>query len=138
MKAGHLGAAKERFCKLTHAIRKRLSKCAQTLHGAFAQDGRDRRGNPKKPRRPRMIEICTWTCMVTCVAIERGWDGYEPITIENGFDLRSATGQRDAWQYMERVDPDVAVCEFPCTPWSRLQWMNYATPEKKIELAALQ
>ena len=87
---------------------------------------------PKEPaprrehRRPgpyRVLEVCTWTCMVTMVAMGMGWEGLEPITLPR-WNLFKSSDIRAASEYLCRSDPDLVVCAWPCSPWSQLQRIN--------------
>ena len=66
-----------------------------------------------------------------------GWEAWQPVTLESGFDLTTAAGQNSAWNYIERIQPDAMVIQFPCSPWSRLQQMN-TTPSQQQRLAEEQ
>ncbi|MED5528102.1 MAG: hypothetical protein VYC81_05540, partial [Actinomycetota bacterium] len=139
-KTSYVTEARDTFKRLAHGVRKKLSKCAEVLHGAFFEDARSLRSKvQRRPlRRPRILEICTWTCMLTSVAVERGWSGFSPISLETGYDLTTTRGRTDAWGYLNRVDPDLVVCAFPCTPWSRLQHMNKRTEQQRARLEQMQ
>ena len=81
----------------------------------------------RKPGPWRLVEIFTWTCMISMLAADRGWDAFEPITLPQ-WDLRRAADRAQASEYLERVDPDLLVVQTPCTPWSVLQQTNQRTP----------
>ena len=49
------------------------------------------------------------------------WTPGPPISIEVGFDLRSAAGRDRARQGVARFGPDLLIMAFPCSPWSSLQ-----------------
>jgi hypothetical protein len=79
---------------------------------------------PRKPGPWRVVEIFTWTAMITMVAgTMMNWDAYEPITLPN-WDLMVKQVRDDAMRYIERVDIDLAVIAWPCTPWSIMQNLN--------------
>ena len=81
----------------------------------------------------KLIEIYTWSCMVTRVAYARGWETFEPVTLP-GWDIRSPEVQRQAFAYLEKIDPDVIVVAWPCGPWSPLQRLNVKTPQQRRAL----
>ena len=55
------------------------------------------------------MEICTWTMMVTMIAMQRGWETWQPITVESGYDLTSDKGIAMAKMNIEKASPDVIV-----------------------------
>lgn len=61
-------------------------------------------------------------------AYQRGWDAYEPITLESGWDLTQKQVQDEAFRYLERIDPDLIMVAWPCAPWSIMQNANMKTP----------
>ena len=67
---------------------------------------------------PSMMEICTATERVTKEAVQRGWSGLPPISIEYGFDLKTSSGVQKAWKHLYKRKPDVVVLAWPCDPWS--------------------
>ena len=82
----------------------------------------------KKRRRLSIMEICTWTMMVTMIAMQRGWDTWQPITIESGYGLTSDKGIAMAKLDIEKANPDVIVFAWVCTPWTLMQNMNNKVP----------
>ena len=88
----------------------------------------------RKPGPFRVLELCTWTAMVTMMAISMGWQGLEPITLPR-WDLFKASGRREAEAYLRRSDPDLVVCAWPCSPWSQMQRTNRRTPRQRSKLA---
>ena len=84
--------------------------------------------NRRLPGPWRMVEIFTWTCMMTQCAYQRGWDTYEPVTLESGWDLTNKQVQDEAFRYLERIDPDFIMIAWPCAPWSIMQNANMRTP----------
>ena len=78
----------------------------------------------KKRRRLSTMEICTWTMMVTMIAMQKGWDTWQPITIEPGYDPTTDKGNAMAKMEIEKAKPDVIVFAWGCTPWTLMQNMN--------------
>ena len=81
----------------------------------------------------RLLEIFTWTCMVTLVAHRMGWDTFEPVTLP-GWDLNRPEVRTQAREYLREVDPDFVVLAPPCGPWSQIQLINQRTPSQVLEL----
>ena len=83
----------------------------------------------------RVMEIFTWTCMISIVAAVHGWIASEPMTLPR-FDLADYSVQRDVWQRIEKFDPDLIVTAWPCHPWSQLQQCSKGKPwhERELEL----
>ena len=73
----------------------------------------------------RILEIFTWTCMVTMTADKLGWEAFEPIT-EPGWNL--SEDRAKARTNLQEVDPDFVVLAPPCSPWSHMQLINQRTP----------
>ena len=91
---------------------------------------------PGPPRKLRVLEIFTWSCMLSMVAVTRGvWDAYEPVTLESGWNLEYRGVQDRAMDYLREVDPDLLVVAWPCSPWSVMQNANQRTPTQKRALA---
>lgn len=91
---------------------------------------------PRPLKRPsgklKVLEIFTWTCMLSMVAYSRGnWEFYEPISLESGWDLEIPQCQEKAMAYLEEVDPDLLMIAWPCAPWSILQNANQRTPTQR-------
>ena len=58
---------------------------------------------PRKPGPWRVVEIFTWTAMITIVAGTMiNWDAYEPITLPN-WDLMNKQVRDDAVRYIELI-----------------------------------
>ena len=93
---------------------------------------------PRTPRtsRFRILEVFTWSCMVSLTAAKMGWEFLEPVTLESGWDLSSGVMQDKAMQYMKEVSPDLLVVAWPCGPWSPLQQLNVKTETQKQALRA--
>ena len=90
----------------------------------------------KVRRRYSIMEICTWTMMVTIVAASRGWETWQPITIESGYDLTTDAGVARAKNDINKACPDVIVFAWVCTPWTIMQNMNIRVPGHAQRLAA--
>jgi hypothetical protein len=88
----------------------------------------------RKPGPWRVLEIFTWTAMITMVAGSlSNWDAYEPVTLPR-WDLLRKKDQDDAMRYIEERDIDFVVIAWPCTPWSIMQNLN----QKPHQLRALK
>ena len=86
-------------------------------------------GNSKRKPGPwRVLEVCTWLCMVMSKAFDMGWDAHQPIALPD-FDLLKPAGRGLAREYLQEVDPDLLILSFPCTEWSPLQ---YADPDQAV------
>ena len=75
----------------------------------------------------KILEVFTWSCMMSQVAVTRGWQALEPVTIESGWDLRIPEVQEQAMQYIKETEPDFIVLAWPCGPWSQIQNINQRT-----------
>lgn len=82
----------------------------------------------KKSRKFSVLELFTWTCMISIVAGEQGWTAYEPITLPR-WDIKDSAQREEALLYLDRVQPDLRVVAWPCTVWSILQGINYPTAQ---------
>ena len=123
--------------KMAHGTRRRIAKVMSGLAETFKADPVEPSPPRRAWRRPRLLEICTWTCMVTASACARGWEAWQPITLECGFDLCTKKGQDEADRCIDKVDPDAIVMAFPCTAWSVLnENLNQNTEKQREQLAA--
>ena len=82
----------------------------------------------------KILEVFTWSCMMSRVAHTRGWQALEPITIEADWDLRIPATQEKAMKYIYEAQPDFIVLAWPCGPWSQLQNINQKTEVQKRAL----
>ena len=80
------------------------------------------------------MEICTWTMLITTLAIAAGWIGWQPVTIESTFDLTTSKGVLTAKKDVEKANPDVIVFAWPCSPWSQMQNLNNNVPGHKDKI----
>ena len=75
--------------------RKMLIKNAKSPTEAY-KDGINERANVPQPtwhvdkmktkkRKYSIMEICSWSMLITTLAIAAGWSGWQPITIESGY-----------------------------------------------------
>ena len=96
--------------------RKKLLTNVKEALEAFEEGARDRPApqptwhvdnSLKKRRKLSIMEICTWTMMVSMVAAARGWETWQPITIESGYDLTTDHGINMAKHDIEKANPDV-------------------------------
>ena len=82
----------------------------------------------------RVLELFTWTCMISLCAVHRGnWEMMEPISLPN-WDLFRADDREAAIQYLRKADPDLLVVAWPCGPWSVLQGLGNKTPQQLHQL----
>ena len=84
-------------------------------------------------RRWRILELFTWTCMISQVAYSQGWEFLEPITLP-GWDLTRPADVAAAKAYLKQAAPDFLVVAWPCSPWSSLQNLNMKTPTQRRAL----
>ena len=94
---------------------------------------------PRPPKRPsgkfKVLEIFTWSCMLSMVAVSRGnWEAFEPISLESGWNLESPQCQERAMEHLQEVSPDLLMLAWPCSPWSILQNANQRTPTQRRQL----
>ena len=83
----------------------------------------------------RVLEIFTWTCMISMCAVQRGnWEMLEPVTLPN-WNLLEPDDRAEALAYLHRADPDLLVIAWPCTYWSILQELGRKTGEQLQQLA---
>ena len=82
----------------------------------------------------KVVEVFTWTCMISLCAAERSnWSMMEPVTLP-GWNLLEEADRREALAYLAREDPDLLVLAWPCTFWSVLQEMGTKTEEQRRRL----
>ena len=124
---------------LAQGAKKRLVRAATAVQEAFASETqREPKGEkqtPKRKRRPgplRLLEICTWTAMVSQVARSRGWQVGEPVNLESGFNPFTVGGQRRCNDYLRSFQQDAVVFAFPCTTWSVMHQLNQRTPQHTL------
>ena len=91
---------------------------------------------PGSKQRFRILEIFTWSCMVSLTAARMGWEFLEPITLESGWDLTCRETQDRAMNYLKEVSPDLLVVAWPGSPWSPLQQLNVKTETQRRALRA--
>ena len=96
---------------------------------------RSRDGPQAAPRKWKILEVFTWTCLISHIAASAGkWEFLEPITIEAKWDLRDAQTRQRAFDYLKKVEPDLLVVAWPCGPWSVMQQVNQRTPQQVASL----
>eukprot|EP00974_Lingulodinium_polyedra_P093741 9083173-Lingulodinium_polyedra.AAC.1 len=61
------------------------------------------------------MEIFTWTCAMSTVAMQQGWLTAPPISLETGSDLPTPGARRRAWAAYQSFRPDLVVMASPCT-----------------------
>ena len=119
--------------------RRRLLAAAKMI-GDSAKNEVDERFPPKpKVPRPRLrpwkiLEIFTWSCMLSQVASSMGWTFLEPITLDSGWNLFEREVEDCAMAYLEEAQPDLVVLAWPCHPWSPLQNLNQKTETQRRAL----
>ena len=126
---------------LTKGQRRRLLNAAQQIADTAALEVTSRSATmtrtPKAtPRsRWRILELFTWSCMLSMTATERGcWEAWEPISLESGWDVSTMAGQDKAMCYIQEVEPDLLMIAWPCGPWSPLQNISVRTEAQKLTL----
>ena len=112
-----------------------VQKVAESAQEEVRAQRQSRSKIPKRLPGPwRIIEVFTWSCMLSQCAFHHGWEAFEPITIEAGWNLSRAADQDRAMKYLESADPDVLMLAWPCGPWSILQNANQRTPTQRRAL----
>ena len=81
----------------------------------------------RRPAPLRVVEVCTWTCMISTVAASLAWEVLEPITLPK-YDLLTRKGREAARKALIAADPDFIAMAPPCTEWSQMQSVNQRTP----------
>lgn len=117
---------------------RKIAEAANDEVEAKKQQRQSRKLKLVRPLGPllRVIEVFTWSCMLSMLAVDRGgWEAYEPITLDSGWDVRVPGIQDAAMRYLERIDPDLVVVAWPCGPWSIVQNANQRTPLQRRALA---
>ena len=126
---------------LTKGQRRRLLAASKEIGEVASAEAEGRKPRVRQSLRPkgalRLIEIFTWSCMVTQVAFSRGFETYEPLTLPN-WDLSQESVQKEAMNYLKEIDPDAIVVAWPCSPWSPLQHLNMRTPQQRRALRRKQ
>eukprot|EP00435_Cladocopium_sp_Y103_P055915 s2552_g18.t1 len=85
----------------------------------------------------KILEVFTWTCLLSRLADSWGWQFCEPITLPN-WDLSKQSDIAAALDYVDRCNPDLLVVAWPCTKWSPMQNMNIKTEAQRRALEAAQ
>ena len=99
----------------------------------------------KTPRIPRMmrnvgfkiLELFTWSCLLSRMAYTGGWQFCEPVTLPH-WDITNPNDFQMALEYVNREDPDLVVIAWPCTKWSPYQRLNARTSVQKEALEELR
>ena len=128
--------------QLNKGQRRRLLAATKQIAEATTREDEDDRHRSyvvkKVPRSMpimwKILEVFTWSCMMSRVAHTRGWQALEPITIESGWDLRIPAVQEQAMQYIHETQPDFVVLAWPCGPWSQMQNINQKTETQRQAL----
>ena len=117
---------------LTKGQKRRLLSATKHVSEAVEVECDRRRKEKEVPRfRPlktglKIMEIFTWSCMLSRFAYGLGWEYLEPVTLP-GWDLTNPRTQMEAHQYIDSQDPDFVMLAWPCGPWSLLQNLNGKT-----------
>ena len=86
----------------------------------------------------KLLEIFTWTMMMTTTAATLGWEVMEPVTLESGWDVSRPRDQRRCLDYIDRERPDLVVVAWPCTYFSAMQNLSLKKPGYPEYLAVKQ
>jgi len=84
--------------------------------------------NATRMRPLKLLEIFTWTMMMTVTASNVGWDVLEPVTLESGWNLLLRADRRRCLDYIDRERPDLVVVAWPCTYFSTMQNLHLKKP----------
>ena len=128
MMAGSAGDTEQ----LTKGQKRRLLSATKQVSEAVEVECDRRRKEKEVPRFRRLrtglkiMEIFTWSCMLSRFAYGLGWEYLEPVTLP-GWDLTDPRIQLEAHDYIDKVDPDFVMLAWPCGPWSLLQDLNSKT-----------
>lgn len=82
---------------------------AETRSGSYSQTPYPHAVKSRK--RLTLIEICIATLCMTIAAVERGWTGLPPLTIETGYGSLTPDGRSRAKTQLLKDLPDVIVAE---------------------------
>ena len=126
---------------LSKGQRRRILAAAKGISEAATAEA-ERRSCPEKVPRVRrlrtgykILEIFTWSCLLSRFAYGLGWEYLEPLTLP-GWDLKSPKVEKEAWDYLHRVNPDFIAVAWPCTEWTIMQNANQKTWTQKQVLLA--
>ena len=110
----------------------KLKAYREKFRSIYEQPLDPKRNMVRRPGKFRVLEVFTWTHMVTECArlLSDHWECYEPITLPK-FDLLTEDGRQKARDYIELVDPDFLMIADPCGPFSKMNInMKQRTPEQ--------
>ena len=116
------------------ALKKGVKKRFAGLAAAASKEDKE----PKKRRKLKVLEVFTWTMMISMVAAALGWHVMEPVSKETGWDLRDRRVQTKVLEYVARERPDLVVCAWPCTAFSSLQYIKSMWPGQAEKIAKRQ
>ena len=88
-------------------------------------------------RRFRILEVFTWSCMLSLTAVARGWEMLEPVSLPL-WNLLEKKDREEAHKIIDEACPDLLAVAWPCNYWSPLQNLNYKTEEEKEILGMLR
>ena len=102
-------SAKDTIVAYQDGIKERVKQLRPTWHvDKFKQAAR---------RKFSIMETCTWAMLITTLAMASGWVGWQPVTVESGYDFTTSKGISVAKKVVEKANPDVIVFTWPCSPW---------------------
>ena len=67
----------------------------------------------KRRTRWKVLEVFTWTCLLSRLAFSWGWEFCEPISLPH-WDLRQPQECELALDYIDRCNPDLLMVAWPC------------------------
>ena len=88
--------------------------------------------------RPDIVEFWGGHMEISYQATRQGWYGMQPYDLMYGVDLRDPAERARALDDLDRWQPRLAICEFPCRLWTTLTNLNYKGPEGKARLEELR
>ena len=138
---------------LSKSQKRRLKAAAQEMSESFRTEAKAPQNVTQEtfasakqaPRRSgpwRMLEIFALTCAVTCsmtkAAINRNWQGFEPV-VESRWNMTQEEQRSKANDYMNQVEPDLVIVNLPPYPWQHAnQRINKRTRPRHRKLLALR
>ncbi len=81
-------------------------------------------------KKPKFLEVFTWTMVLSAAAYQAGWTCLQPITAETGYNLYTHAGRVAAWKIIREEKPDVVAMAWPCDPWTIMDNAHYYKSSK--------